>query len=87
MQDYTRVLLKIKVEEDSLPPWLCTFGSEPKICTGYRDDSNTFYIPIDTLIKQNFSLSEEIIDSDLPAVIEGKKCLWFFPNEVEVLVN
>lgn len=87
MSSYSRVLVKIKVEEDSLPLWLCTFGSEPKLCTGYKDQGDTYYIPIDSLVKQGISIDDEFKWEEVAKYINGQPCLWFFKNEVEVLVN
>lgn len=95
MQGITRVLVKVKTEEDSLPPWFCTFGAEPKFCTGYKDTtSGTVYIPLDSLVQQGFSfpLADEDPDfydeeKSVLTKVEDKLCLWFFTNEVEVLVN
>jgi len=94
MSSFTRVLLKIKPHEESLPPWFSTFGAEPKFCTGYTEDHVTYYIPLDSLVLQGFSfpLADEDPDfwdekKSVLMKVEGNLCLWFFSNEIEILVS
>lgn len=87
MSEFTRVLVKVKKDSTTLPDYLGTFGAEPKICTGFRSTKGAFFIPIDTLVQQGFSLPEEIYNWVGMVTIEDKTCVAFFSKEVEIIVN